>query len=145
MQRFKKKKPNAETDKKKQNKKKQKKKQKKKKKTANYKERRTAKEESIPFMLCGHCYLISLIRSYFNIIKTCLFKYTKTLPPKNENFQIKNSKLVFTFLILKYINCGYSLEPPERGGSNECPQSMFLNKNTKTNYIPLRVNPSFTI
>ena len=23
------------------------------------------------------------------------------------------------------IDCGYSLEPPRRGGSNECPQSMF--------------------
>ena len=46
-------------------------------------------------------------------------------------------KLGFTgvyiiFLILqkkkkkkKIIDCGYSLEPPRRGGSNECPQSMF--------------------
>ena len=24
-----------------------------------------------------------------------------------------------------YIDCGYSLEPPRRGGSNEYPQSMF--------------------
>ena len=24
-----------------------------------------------------------------NITKTCLFKYTENLPPKNENFQIK--------------------------------------------------------
>ena len=24
------------------------------------------------------------------------------------------------------IDCGYSLEPPQRGGSNEYPQSMFL-------------------
>ena len=40
-------------------------------------------------------------------------------------------KLGFTgvyiiFLIfLKNIDCGYSLEPPRRGGSNEYPQSMF--------------------
>ena len=40
-------------------------------------------------------------------------------------------KLGFTrvsiiFLILsKKIDCGYSLEPPRRGGSNEYPQSMF--------------------
>ena len=27
--------------------------------------------------------------------------------------------------MLKYIDCGYSLEPPRRGGSNEYPQSMF--------------------
>ena len=31
------------------------------------------------------------------------------------------------------INCGYSLEPPRRGGSNEYPQSMFLSKNNKNN------------
>ena len=27
------------------------------------------------------------------------------------------------------IDCGYSLEPPRRGGSNEYPQSMFSSKN----------------
>ena len=27
--------------------------------------------------------------------------------------------------LLKNIDCGYSLEPPRRGGSNEYPQSMF--------------------
>ena len=28
-------------------------------------------------------------------------------------------------ILLKHIDCGYSLEPPCRGGSNEYPQSMF--------------------
>ena len=37
------------------------------------------------------------------------------------------------------IDCGYSLEPPRRGGSNEYPQSMFLSRNKNMN-----VNPSFT-
>ena len=32
------------------------------------------------------------------------------------------------------MNCGYSLEPPRRGGSNEYPHSMFLWKN-KINYV----------
>ena len=40
------------------------------------------------------------------------------------------------------MDCGYSLEPPRRGGSNEYTQSMFLSKNKKM-YTP--VNPSFTI
>ena len=31
---------------------------------------------------------------------------------------------IFLFL-LKNIDCGYSLEPPRRGGSNEYSQSMF--------------------
>ena len=41
------------------------------------------------------------------------------------------------------IDCGYSLEPPRRGGSNEYPQSMFLSRNKKIIYTP--VYPSFTV
>ena len=31
------------------------------------------------------------------------------------------------------IDCGYSLEKPRPGGSNEYPQSMFLSRNKKNN------------
>ena len=71
-----------------------------------------------------------------------LFHYSnilKILPPKNENFQIKNSDIFHIsaqnidcgYLLepprhsAQNIDCGYSLEPPCRGGSNEYPQSMF--------------------
>ena len=37
---------------------------------------------------------------------------------------IQGYTLLFLFL-LKSIDCGYSLEPPRRGGSNKYPQSMF--------------------
>ena len=40
------------------------------------------------------------------------------------------------------IDCGYPLESPRRGGSNEYPQSMFLAEIRKLMYTP--VNPSFT-
>ena len=60
---------------------------------------------------------------------------------KNENFQ---SKKIDIFLIFaQNIDCGYTLEPPWRGGSNEYPQSMFWSKNNKNRYIP--AYPSFTI
>ena len=36
------------------------------------------------------------------------------------------------------IDCGYSLEPPCRGGSNEYPQSMFLSRNNKNNVYPCK-------
>ena len=40
-----------------------------------------------------------------------------------------------TFLIFaQNIDCGYTLEPRRRGGSNEYPQSMFWNKNKKNRY-----------
>ena len=34
--------------------------------------------------------------------------------------------------------CGYSLEPPHRGVSNEYPQSMFLSRNKKNNVYPYK-------
>ena len=39
------------------------------------------------------------------------------------------------------IDCGYTLELPRQGGSDEFPQSLFWNKNKKNKYIP--ANPSF--
>ena len=57
------------------------------------------------------------------ITKTRLFKYTENLLPKNENFQLKISDIFH--ISAQNIDCGYSLEPPRRGGSNEYPQSMF--------------------
>ena len=76
------------------------------------------------------------------ITKTRPFKYIDYFTTKkNENFQIKNSDI---FLIsAQNIDCGYSLEPPRRGGSNEYPQYMFSSKMRKIMYTP--VNPSFTI
>ena len=46
---------------------------------------------------------------------------------KNENFQKENFDI---FLILaQNIDCGYTLEHPPQGGSNEYPQPMFWSKN----------------
>ena len=47
----------------------------------------------------------------------------KILPPKNENFRMKNSDIFH--ISAQNIDCRYSLEPPRRGGSNEYPQSIF--------------------
>ena len=42
---------------------------------------------------------------------------------KNENF---HRNIFYIFLIFAHnIDCGYTLEPPRRGGSNEYPQTMF--------------------
>ena len=46
-------------------------------------------------------------------------------------FHIKNSDIFH--ISAQNIDCGYSLEPPRRGGSNEYPQSMFLSRNNKSN------------
>ena len=36
------------------------------------------------------------------------------------------------------IDCGYSLEPPHRGDSNEYPQCMFLSRNKKNKVYPCK-------
>ena len=58
----------------------------------------------------------------------------KILPQKNENFHRKNSD-IFHFSA-QSIDCGYSLELPRRGSSNEYPQSMSRNK--KNNVYPYK-------
>ena len=83
----------------------------------------TTKTQTIP--LRKHAYL--------NILKI--------LPPKNEKFQIKDPDIFQ--ISAQNIDCGYSLEPPRRGGSNEYPQSMFLAEIRKIMYTP--GHPIFTI
>ena len=51
-----------------------------------------------------------------------------------KNFQLKKFDIFLIFA--QKIDCGYALEPPRRGGSNEYPQSMFWSKNKKIG-IPL--------
>ena len=75
------------------------------------------------------------------ITKTCLFKYTENFTTKTETFQIKDSDIFH--ISAQNIDCGYSLEPPRRGGSNKYPQSMFLSRNKKNNVYPCK--PLFTI
>ena len=60
----------------------------------------------------------------------------KTLQPKKGNFPIKNSDIFH--ISAQNIDCGYSLEPPRRGGSNEYPQSMILSRNKKNNVYPCK-------
>ena len=54
-------------------------------------------------------------QAYSNILKI--------LPPKKLNFSDKNSDIFHIFA--QYIDCGYALELPRRGGSNEYPECMF--------------------
>ena len=60
----------------------------------------------------------------------------KIFQPKNEIFQIKFFDIFH--ISAQNMDCGYSLEPPRRGGSNEYPQSMFLSRNRKNNVYPCK-------
>ena len=51
--------------------------------------------------------------------------------------KIFSKKSFAIFLIFaQNTDCGYTLELPRRGGSNEYPQSMFWSKNKKNRYTP---------
>ena len=75
--------------------------------------------------------IISALDIYVHITKTCLYN----VDPLKPHFYIV--KLGFTGVYIIFhisaqnIDCGYSLEPPRRGGSNEYPQSMFLSRHKK--------------
>ena len=62
--------------------------------------------------------------------------YRKFHLQKLTNIQIKT--LIFFHISAQNIACGYSLEPPRQGGSNEFPQSMFLSRNKKNNVYPCK-------
>ena len=59
------------------------------------------------------------------ITKTCLYNFD----PLKPHFYIVKLGLTGVYIMFlisaQNIDCGYSLEPPRRGGSNEYPQSMF--------------------
>ena len=78
----------------------------------------------------------------FPLRKHAYSNILKISPPKSENFEIKKNSDIF-HISAQNVDCGYSLEPPRRGGSNEYPQSMFLAEIRKIMYTP--VNPSFTL
>ena len=82
-------------------------------------------------------FCISYVQTILNIIdvvsvlyyETCLFKYTENFTTKKWKISDKNVDIFH--ISAQNIDCGNSLEPPRRGGSNEYPQSMFLSRNKK--------------
>ena len=73
-------------------------------------------------------------------MKTRLFKYNvywKFYHQNNEKIQLKNSDILH--ISAQNIDCGYSLEPPQRGSSNKYPKSMFLSRNKKNNVYPSKL------
>ena len=56
---------------------------------------------------------------------------------KAVKMKIFDRKILILFLfLLQNIHCGYTLEPPRRGGSNEYPQCIFWTKNKKIRFTP---------
>ena len=63
--------------------------------------------------------------------------YWKFYNQKTEKFQIKI--LIFFYISAQNIDCGYSLEPPRRGGSNEYHNLCFWAEIRKNNVYPCKL------
>ena len=81
------------------------------------------------FITTSFCFIF--IFSFYSFMKICIIRKTclcNEYPPK-PHFYIVTIGLagvyLFFLFLLQNIECGYSLEPPRRGGSNMYPQSMF--------------------
>ena len=73
------------------------------------------------------CYFVLVFFSPFNIAITSLGEEI-VLVLYVRLFDMRLFFIFYFFIFLisaQNIDCGYSLEPPRRGGSNEYPQSMF--------------------
>ena len=85
-----------------------------------------------------NCYSVvytNNLEVYETDLARSLILFTTTCPCniqlcfKTEHFCYKSFDNFNIFA--QNINCGYTLEPPRRGGSNEYPQSVFWSKNNK--------------
>ena len=75
--------------------------------------------------------------THIQIYKKFHLQKLKKKKKKKKKKISKNKKSDIFHISAQNIDCGYSLEPPRQGGSNEYPQSMFLSKNKKKNCVPL--------
>ena len=84
--------------------------------------------------------IIYLVTNWIEIVNhfenTPIQIYWKMSPPKTEFFSDKKSDIFH--ISAQNIDCGYLLEPPRRGGSNEYPQSVFFSQNEKNNVYPYK-------
>ena len=73
---------------------------------------------------CRFCSALA-VHYIIYITKTCLYNFD---PRKPHVYIVKlgfTGVYIIFHIAAQNIDCGYSLEPPRRGGSNEYPQSMF--------------------
>ena len=70
----------------------------------------------------------------------------KRSPPKTEKIQIKINPEIF-HISAQNIDCGYSLEPYRRGGSNVYPQSLWakIRKNNENSCKPQFIKMGFKV
>ena len=86
--------------------------------------------------ICSVCFVIICSLHYENAYSNIENFTTKKKNKKNWKFSVKKSDIFH--ISTQNVDCGYSLEPPRLGGSNEYTQSMFLSRNRKNNVYPCK-------
>ena len=84
----------------------------------------------------GQCLLLILPEATCAITRTRLCKYVENFT--SRNWKISDENLCYFSYFCSKHRLWYSLEPPQRGGSVEYPQSMFLSRNKKNNVYPCK-------
>ena len=74
-----------------------------------------------------------------HITKTRLFKYIENFTTKKTEKKKSDKNSDILHISDQNTDCGYSLEPPCRGGSNEYTQSMFWAEIRKIMYTPCKL------
>ena len=69
---------------------------------------------------------------YENVPIKLYWKFT------TRNWKCSDKKTDIFHISAQNVDCGYSLEPPWQGGSNEYPQSMFWAEISKNNVYPCK-------
>ena len=90
--------------------------------------------DKLQFINVENCF--ESVFSLASLRKHAYSNILRILPPKNENFLMKNSGSFY--ISAQNIDCGYLIEPPRRGGSNEYRQFMFLSRNKKVDVYPCK-------
>ena len=86
--------------------------------------------------------MLSTLGKIFILKYVFLIHYENTPIQIYRKFHLQKLKIMkisdIFHISAQNIDCGYSLERPRRGGSNEYPQYMFLSRNKKNNVYPCK-------
>ena len=74
------------------------------------------------------------------LYKNLPMQYREIFSAEKRKCKFHQKKLNIFLVFAQNIDCGCTLEPPRRGGSNGYPQSMFWSKNKKKIGIPLHTH-----
>ena len=93
--------------------------------------------QSWKHIIVNTCFIIP---QFYSISVVLMGRITQTCPCNILQYFTAVKMIIFRLLLFFFfffaqnIDCGYTLEPPQRGGSNEYPQSMFWSKK-KEKYV----------